>query len=368
MMTIQRGSGQRLPFVDVRDFGAIGDGTNDDTSAINSAINSATPGVTIFFPAGTYKITTSLTISKLGVILRGVGRGSSIISNSSSSHAIILANGLNNAEIRDMSIIGQTGSADCVHANDGSIGHVRLINLWLEAKNDGVNCNAGDGVHLYLDSVRAYGGNIPFNLQPSPVAVNTITAINCYAQNASGNAGWKVDNVPAFTAIGCSSDNNFYGFELLDTKANLISCTAENNSSKGFYGHGNGQYIFQNCSTYSQLMPFEINHSNASATWINPVTGATPSGASINVAASNGDCIMLGRGVLDGGLQGSSIAHFAGYTSSSGLQTNAFNINTSYTPSSASASGVAGKISWDTSYIYVCTATNTWKRAALSTW
>jgi hypothetical protein len=38
------------------------------------------------------------------------------------------------------------------------------------------------------------------------------------------------------------------------------------------------------------------------------------------------------------------------------------------TPSSASASGTAGQIRWDANYIYVCTATNTWKRVALSTW
>jgi hypothetical protein len=38
------------------------------------------------------------------------------------------------------------------------------------------------------------------------------------------------------------------------------------------------------------------------------------------------------------------------------------------TPASSSATGVAGQIAWDASYIYVCTATNTWKRASLSTW
>lgn len=37
-------------------------------------------------------------------------------------------------------------------------------------------------------------------------------------------------------------------------------------------------------------------------------------------------------------------------------------------PASASATGVAGSIRWDADYIYVCTATNTWKRAALATW
>jgi len=43
-------------------------------------------------------------------------------------------------------------------------------------------------------------------------------------------------------------------------------------------------------------------------------------------------------------------------------------IGTSKTPTSARATGYAGEICWDSSYIYVCTATNTWKRAALATW
>ncbi len=37
-------------------------------------------------------------------------------------------------------------------------------------------------------------------------------------------------------------------------------------------------------------------------------------------------------------------------------------------PGSASASGVSGTITWDTNYLYVCTATNTWKRTPLTTW
>lgn len=43
-------------------------------------------------------------------------------------------------------------------------------------------------------------------------------------------------------------------------------------------------------------------------------------------------------------------------------------IPTAHTPASASATGTTGTIAWDTSYIYICTATDTWKRAALSTW
>jgi hypothetical protein len=42
-------------------------------------------------------------------------------------------------------------------------------------------------------------------------------------------------------------------------------------------------------------------------------------------------------------------------------------IDTSQTPSSSSASGTKGEFAYDTNYIYVCVATNTWKRVALST-
>ncbi len=39
-----------------------------------------------------------------------------------------------------------------------------------------------------------------------------------------------------------------------------------------------------------------------------------------------------------------------------------------YTPASATATGTAGEVAWDSSYVYICTATNTWKRAAITTW
>lgn len=47
---------------------------------------------------------------------------------------------------------------------------------------------------------------------------------------------------------------------------------------------------------------------------------------------------------------------------------NVINVATAKTPSSASDTGTTGDIAWDTNYVYVCTATNTWKRSALSTW
>ena len=53
-------------YIDVRDWGAVGDGVADDTAAIQAAID-AGPGV-VYFPAGTYRcnITLPNTINLLG--------------------------------------------------------------------------------------------------------------------------------------------------------------------------------------------------------------------------------------------------------------------------------------------------------------
>tara|TARA_R100000700_G_C3171119_1_gene145693 strand:- start:1664 stop:1948 length:285 start_codon:yes stop_codon:yes gene_type:complete len=37
-------------------------------------------------------------------------------------------------------------------------------------------------------------------------------------------------------------------------------------------------------------------------------------------------------------------------------------------PATSSSTGTTGMIATDANYIYVCTATNTWKRAAITTW
>jgi len=65
----------------VKDFGARGDGTTDDTAAIQAAINTVglAGGGTILFPEGHYKITDTIFIRYNSVTLRGDAEGSSQI-------------------------------------------------------------------------------------------------------------------------------------------------------------------------------------------------------------------------------------------------------------------------------------------------
>lgn len=79
-------------YVSVKDFGAVGDGTTDDTAAVNSAIayaNALNPGVveaanvlgvTLFFPWGRYRIAGQLTaVTKSGIDFKGAGDSGTVV-------------------------------------------------------------------------------------------------------------------------------------------------------------------------------------------------------------------------------------------------------------------------------------------------
>jgi len=67
--------------ISVKDFGAVGDGTTDDTAAIQAAVNAVAGMSTdgrLHFPAGRYKITSQIT-AKYGVSMYGDGAKATVI-------------------------------------------------------------------------------------------------------------------------------------------------------------------------------------------------------------------------------------------------------------------------------------------------
>jgi hypothetical protein len=101
------------------------------------------------------------------------------------------------------------------------------------------------------------------------------------------------------------------------------------------------------------------------------VYGETDTNTSIQFPGS--DVITFNEGGSEAARIDSSGRLLVGTSSDSGgalLQVNGnrIRIATANTPASAGATGTTGEIAWDADYIYVCTATNTWKRTAISTW
>ncbi|HEY9784454.1 MAG TPA: glycosyl hydrolase family 28-related protein, partial [Candidatus Obscuribacterales bacterium] len=60
-------------WLNVKTFGAVGDGVTDDQTAIQNAINAAatTPGSTVFFPPGNYLHTGQLTVNGVNLVGKG---------------------------------------------------------------------------------------------------------------------------------------------------------------------------------------------------------------------------------------------------------------------------------------------------------
>ena len=83
--------------INVKDFGAVGDGVTDDTAAIQAAIVATTTSKALFFPSGTYTFSTQLvfTTSKIGII--GEGSGTTFLKYTganTSNDLIVVGNGV----------------------------------------------------------------------------------------------------------------------------------------------------------------------------------------------------------------------------------------------------------------------------------
>jgi hypothetical protein len=76
------------PTVNVKNFGATGNGSGDDTAAISSAISALTSGATLSFPCGTYLTSAQLTLNLSDVTVDG--SGCATIHNTSSGTVMVI--------------------------------------------------------------------------------------------------------------------------------------------------------------------------------------------------------------------------------------------------------------------------------------
>jgi hypothetical protein len=135
-----------------------GNGTTDATSAINSAIQAA--GATaastkqpqvVFLPAGTYRTSGAISIDRSNVVLRGAGKGKTIINNQSVTAAAVEISG-GQGYFKTTPVVNVVGSIakgaatiEVANAAGFAVGDI----LQLDQLADGVPDGPANGVALY---------------------------------------------------------------------------------------------------------------------------------------------------------------------------------------------------------------------------
>jgi len=124
----------------VTSFGAVGDGTNDCTSAFQNCINAAAGSKTVWIPAGTYVISATLNLPS-NTTLQGAGYWYSTLIGSAAlynnpSRRINLNGAGSNIHLADFAITGFLNYRNDTEGNDGLGGSYgtgsSILRIWIE--------------------------------------------------------------------------------------------------------------------------------------------------------------------------------------------------------------------------------------------
>ena len=227
--------------LNVRAFGAVGDGQTDDTLAIQSAVNSAAAvgGGIVYIPAGVYLISASIELfSHTG--LRGDGMGASVLKVKDQvgvdiigvvrTHLARAEQPLTNVVVSDLTLDGN-------RANQSAglqFGFFAGVKADVRPPDEDIVC-----WRVEAHSFQGYGFD-PHEL------TDRLFIIECVSHN-NVRDGFAIDGIINGVVRGCIAYNNIrHGFNVITSSRNVIldQNIAYGNQSNGFTIQ-NGSYNIQ---------------------------------------------------------------------------------------------------------------------------
>ena len=121
---------------------ARGDGVTDDTAALQAAINGCTAGQVVYLPAGTYRISGTLSL-KSNVVVRGAGMGETTVVQYGNAHAFRLVGADSFAYTNATS--GYTKNSDTIVVSDPSLFQVGDMVRMDQLNDPNLVTNVGSG-------------------------------------------------------------------------------------------------------------------------------------------------------------------------------------------------------------------------------
>lgn len=354
---------------------------HNDTVSINSAIASLDgAGGTIYFPDGVYSVYPPLQLTS-GIVFRGESRTASLIRHANGFAPAIIASGTQN-KIQDLGLSGSRsvmvsvlyGSVtnfcmeDCNFGGNGGAFAVATGALGIQINRCYFTCKGrileifngiADPNNWLIQSSWFQSGNFE-NFLFAPIQGSggqcCLRFADCVFE------GGAVSTTCTAFVIGGLSDVVFDTCNLSDWAS-----TTGNINPVFLSGWANTTGVLglqlSQCDMSTSCGDF-INSGNASQTgqicFVGghySASGSLISGDAIQVLFLNAECLnnvpptgVVGQVIVGSYFNGNYISYLGPLT----------------TPASSSAQGYIGQQEADANYLYVCTAANTWKRVALS--
>lgn len=213
-------------YLNVKDYGAVGNGTTDDTTSIQAAIDAAADYETIFFPTGTYKITATLVIDSPCRLLGAAAypnwynESTRIVMATANTTAIGLSTFESQITVEQLHILGPGGGSSGVGIYSSA-----NVNLW-HTKVSGFY----DGVYID-DSLGTPPSSAFYNhLTQSWFNGNTNAGVVLHSNT---NNTVVSECYLALNAYGLQADGGGYGLR-------IVNCSVEANSAAGISIDGDG--------------------------------------------------------------------------------------------------------------------------------
>jgi hypothetical protein len=206
--------------------------------------------------------------------------------------------------------------------------------------------------------------NFPFNGDAQYTYSNTVTfdglvraTLPIFQGDSTANATLGFDIQTGTLGNFEASTDNFAFFYIVNANTGTQASADLTIYNDSFVGIGD---------KWIDLGISSSNYANASWTVAGPNDGYLyTSNSSIAVGADNGQLYLFAGGTLAANRKAIIAANGVNITSN--LTINSV-FTAPQTTKASNATGNPGEICWDSSYIYVCTAANTWKRATLNTY
>src|SRR6266478_2013892 len=242
------GIGAATTIINVKNYGATGNGSTDDTAAIDNAIGALASGATLLFPCGTYKTASQLTINVSNIIIDG--SGCAVIHNfSSGTVTVIGGSGNGNPNYGPAVALSAT-------ANELATSFATVSNLGVAA---------GDYVQLQQGGKDSSGGSGDTGCDPSgcrgevlkvaAVSGNTVTVTTAlhdtYSPSVNAATAQKIlgplSGITVKNITFDGSGSNVYGLAIAGIADSTISgVTARNVQGAALLNHAHFNVAWSN--------------------------------------------------------------------------------------------------------------------------